>query len=133
MAAAATAILERLNTGVTLCPECLYLKQLRRDGRLMRLWLFVAVVNGPLAALLIADLRDSWASEHRARKHAGHGCMRAVPGIPGGVCGQPATARIDVWHGYEYRFQEWVCDEHTRDARVRQRGFSYRVDDRSLI
>ncbi|MDQ3940574.1 MAG: hypothetical protein M3238_04395 [Actinomycetota bacterium] len=96
----------------------------------MRMWLFIALVNGPLAALLFADLRDSWTSERRARKAFKAGrCQRKVPGIPGGTCGQPITSRIDLYQGYEYRFHQWVCDEHTRDAKLRARGFKYRVDE----
>ncbi len=94
----------------------------------MRVVLFMVLVNGPLAALLFADFRDSALSERRARKAFKAGrCQRKVAGLPGGVCGQPITARIDVYQGYEYRFHEWVCDEHQRDARLRARGFSYRV------
>lgn len=90
--------------------------------------LFIAVVNGPLAALLFADLRSSMMSERRARKAFTAGrCQRKVPGLPGGTCGQPIVSRIDVYQGYEYRFHEWVCDEHSRDAKLRARGFSYRV------
>ena len=88
----------------------------------------MVMVNGPLAALLFADFRDSMMSERRARKALADGrCQRAVPGAPGGKCGQPISSRIDVYQGYEYRFHEWVCDEHSRDARARVRGFSYRV------
>lgn len=95
---------------------------------MVRVVLFIAVVNGPLAALLFADLRSSMMSERRARKAflAGR-CQRKVPGLPGGTCGQPIASRIDVYQGYEYRFHEWVCDEHSRDAKLRARGFSYRV------
>lgn len=94
----------------------------------MRVVLFMVLVNGPLAALLFADFRDSALSERRARKAFKAGrCQRKVPGLPGGTCGHPITARVDVYQGYEYRFHEWVCDEHRRDGRLRQRGFSYRV------
>ena len=97
----------------------------------MRLWLFIVTVNGPLAALVAADLRASWFSEHRARRAFKAGrCQRKVPGLPGGVCGQPITARIDLYQGYEYRFHQWVCDEHTRDAKARERGFKCRVEGR---
>ncbi len=96
----------------------------------MRQWLFILAINGPLAALLFADFRDSFTSERQARKAFKRGrCQREVPGIPGGACGQPIVARIDLYQGYEYRFHQWVCDEHTRDAKVRARGFRYRVDD----
>ena len=96
----------------------------------MRVAFFMILVNGPLAALLFADFRDSALSERRARKAYKVGrCQRKVPGLPGGTCGQPITARIDVYQGYEYRFHEWVCDEHCRDGRLRARGFSYRVMD----
>ena len=43
--------------------------------------------------------------------------------------GQPIASRIDVYQGYEYRFHEWLCDEHARDGRARARGFSYRIVD----
>ena len=96
----------------------------------MRVVLFIVFVNGPLAALLFADLKDSMMSERRARKALASGrCQRKVPGLPGGVCGQPITSRIDIYQGYEYRFHQWVCDEHSRDARLRAKGFSYRVVD----
>ena len=96
----------------------------------MRVVLFIVIVNGPLAALMLADFHDSAMSERRARRAFKRGrCQRRVAGIPGGVCGQPIASRIDVYQGYEYRFHEWVCDEHTRDARVRRRGFSYRVTE----
>jgi hypothetical protein len=39
------------------------------------------------------------------------------------------VARIDLYQGYEYRFHQWVCDEHTRDAKARSRGFKYQVED----
>ena len=94
------------------------------------MWLFIFVINGPLAALLFFDFRDSFTSERRARKAFKKGrCQRAVRGVPGGICGQPIVARIDLYQGYEYRFHQWVCDEHTRDAKVRERGFRYRVED----
>ena len=94
----------------------------------MRVVLFMLFVNGPLAALLFADFSDSAMSERRARRGFKAGrCMRKVPGLPGGQCGQPIVSRIDVYQGYEYRFHEWVCDEHSRDAKLRARGFSYRV------
>ena len=101
----------------------------------MRVVLFMAIVNGPLAALLLADFRDSIMSERRARKAFAAGrCQRKVPGLPGGICGQPIASRIDVYQGYEYRFHQWVCDEHSRDATLRQRGFSYRVaEERSVF
>ena len=101
----------------------------------MRVVLFMAIVNGPLAALLFADFRDSIMSERRARKAFAAGrCQRKVPGLPGGICGQPIASRIDVYQGYEYRFHQWVCDEHSRDATLRQRGFSYRVaEERSVF
>lgn len=93
-------------------------------------WLFIFVINGPLAALLFFDFRASFTSERRARKAFNRGtCQREVKGLPGGVCGQPIVARIDLYQGYEYRFHQWVCDEHTRDAKVRARGFRYRVED----
>ena len=96
--------------------------------------LFIIVVNGPLAALLFADFRDSMLSERRARKaHATGVCKRKVPGLPGGVCGQPLASRIDVFQGYEYRFHEWLCDEHARDGRARAKGFSYRVVDEEPV
>ena len=97
----------------------------------MRVVLFIAVVNGPLAALLFADFRASALSERRARKafRAGH-CQRKVQGVPGGICGQPIVSRIDVYQGYEYRFHQWVCDEHSRDATLRARGFNYRVEEK---
>ena len=96
----------------------------------MRIVLFMALINGPLAALLFADLRASALSERRARKAFRAGvCQRKVPGSPGGRCGQPIVSRIDVYQGYEYRFHQWVCDEHSRDATMRTRGFSYRVED----
>ena len=96
----------------------------------MRVVLFIVMVNGPLATLLFADLRASLMSERRARQALAAGkCQRKVPGLPGGTCGQPIASRIDVYQGYEYRFHEWVCDEHSRDARLRSRGFSYRVLD----
>ena len=98
--------------------------------RFVRVVLFIVVVNGPLAALMFADFRESAMSERRARKAFKAGvCQRKVPGIPGGRCGQPIVSRIDVYQGYEYRFHEWVCDEHSRDARLRARGFSYRVTE----
>ena len=88
----------------------------------------MVMVNGPLAALLFADFHDSFMSERRARKALANGrCQRKVHGLPGGVCGQPISSRIDLYQGYEYRFHEWVCDEHSRDANARARGFSYRV------
>lgn len=94
----------------------------------MRIALFMFLVNGPLAALLVADFSDSAMSERRARRMFKAGrCMRKVPGLPGGQCGQPIAARVDVYQGYEYRFHEWVCDEHQRDGQLRQRGFNYRV------
>ena len=97
----------------------------------MRIWLFIVMVNGPLVVLLAFDFRDSWTSEHRARKGFTAGrCQRKVPGIPGGICGQPITSRIDLYQGYEYRFHQWVCDEHTRDATARSRGFRYKVEGR---
>ncbi len=100
----------------------------------MRILLFMAVVNGPLAALLIADFSDSAMSERRARKafRAGR-CQRKVPGVPGGMCGQPIVSRIDVYQGYEYRFHQWVCDEHSRDATLRARGFNYRVEEKPAL
>lgn len=102
----------------------------RREPSLVRVVLFIAMVNGPLAALLFADFRDSLMSERRAQRALRDGrCHRKVHGLPGGVCGQPVVARIDIYQGYEYRFHEWVCDEHCRDAKIRERGFSYRVVD----
>jgi hypothetical protein len=96
----------------------------------MRMWLFIVTINGPLAALLFFDFRDSFTSERRARRAFKKGrCMRKVPGVPGGICGQPIAARIDLYQGYEYRFHQWVCEEHNRDARARARGFRYQVAD----
>ena len=103
---------------------------MRREPDPVRVVLFIAVVNGPLAALLFADFRSSFMSERRARKAYAKGyCQRKVPGIPGGICGQPIASRIDVYQGYEYRFHEWLCDEHARDGRARSKGFTYRVLD----
>ena len=101
----------------------------------MRVVLFIVVVNGPLAALLFADFRASMLSERRAQKAFKAGrCQRKVAGLPGGICGQPIVSRIDVYQGYEYRFHQWVCDEHSRDAKLRERGFSYRVaEERSAF
>lgn len=99
-----------------------------RDG--VRVVLFITIVNAPLAALLFADFRGSLMSERRARKEFAAGvCKRKVPGLPGGTCGQPITSRIDVYEGYEYRFHEWLCDDHARDGRARSKGFCYRVVD----
>jgi hypothetical protein len=99
-----------------------------------RLALFMVMVNGPLAGILLIDFRDSVLSERRARKALSKGrCQRKIPSLPGGVCGQPISARIDLLQGYEYRFHEWVCDEHTRDARLRARGFTYRVEDAAPV
>lgn len=103
---------------------------MRREREPVRVVLFIAIINGPLAALLIADFRDSILSERRARKaFAKGGCQRKVAGLPGGRCGQPIVSRVDVYQGYEYRFHEWLCDEHSRDGRARSQGFSYRVVD----
>ncbi|HET7481358.1 MAG TPA: hypothetical protein VFK89_00720 [Actinomycetota bacterium] len=99
-----------------------------------RLLLFMFMVNGPLAGVLILDAQNGFVAERRARRALAAGrCQRRVPSLPGGVCGQPIVARIDVWQGYEYRFHEWVCDEHTRDARLRARGFNYRVEDAASV
>ena len=106
---------------------------MRREPWIVRVVLFIVIVNGPLAALLIADFRDSLMSERRARKAFAAGrCRRKVPGVPGGECGQPLSARVDAYQGYEYRFHEWVCEEHARDGRVREKGFSYRVVEEEL-
>ena len=103
---------------------------MRRERIPVRVVLFIVVINGPLAALLFADFRDSIMSEHRAKKAFAAGrCQRKVSGLPGGVCGQPIASRIDVYQGYEYRFHEWLCDEHSRDGRARAKGFSYRIVD----
>jgi hypothetical protein len=107
---------------------------LRRERWFVRVVLFIIVVNGPLAALLFADFKDSMMSERRARKALAAGvCKRKVPGLPGGRCGQPVTSRIDVFQGYEYRFHEWLCDEHARDGKARSKGFSYRVVDEEPV
>jgi len=100
----------------------------------MRILLFMVAVNGPLAALLLADFSDSAMSERRARRafRAGR-CQRRVDGVPGGLCGQPIRSRIDVYQGYEYRFHQWVCEEHSRDATLRARGFSYRVEEEAAL
>ena len=104
---------------------------LRREARGVRIALFMVMVNGPLAALMFADFRASAMSERRARKAFKAGrCQRKVPGVPGGTCGQPIVSRIDVYQGYEYRFHQWVCDEHSRDATLRSRGFNYRVEEK---
>ena len=98
-------------------------ERLRRERWLVRVVLFIVVVNGPLAALLFADFRDSLMSERRARKALAAGvCKRKVPGLPGGRCGQPVTSRIDVFQGYEYRFHEWLCEEHAAMARPASEG-----------
>ncbi|MGH2808439.1 MAG: hypothetical protein ACRDKT_14320 [Actinomycetota bacterium] len=92
-------------------------------------WLFIVTINGPLAALLFFDFRASFMSERRARKAFKAGrCQRKAPGVPGGICGQPISARIDLYEGYEYRFHQWVCDEHHRDAKSRARGLLYQVE-----
>ena len=102
--------------------------------KIVRVVLFILMVNGPLAALMFADFRASAMSERRARKAFKAGvCQRTMPGLPGGTCGQPIAARIDIYQGYEYRFHEWVCEEHQRDARLRKRGFSYRVDEEPVL
>ena len=99
-----------------------------------RLTLFMVMVNGPLAGVLLLDLHGSVMSERKARKARAKGrCQRRIPSLPGGVCGQPIVARFDLLQGYVYRFHEWVCEEHTRDARLRARGFTYRVEDAAPV
>ena len=99
-----------------------------------RLALFMVMVNGPLAGVLLLDFHESVMSERKARTARAKGrCQRRIPSLPGGVCGQPIVARIDLLQGYEYRFHEWVCDEHTRDAKLRERGFTYRVEDAAPV
>ena len=95
----------------------------------MKVLLFMIVFNGPLVAVLAGDVVGSRLSLKRAQRALARGrCERRVPGIPGGICGRPIAARVDVYEGYEYRFQQWVCHEHAADAERRVLGRSCRVE-----
>ena len=95
----------------------------------MKVLLFMIVFNGPLVAVFAGDLVGARLSLRRSRRALARGhCARRVPGTPGGTCGRPIAARVDVYQGYEYRFEQWVCHEHATDAERRARGRSYRVD-----
>ncbi len=95
----------------------------------MRVWLFVTMVNGPLAAVLAWDefgARVSRAAAMRRLKKGG--CGRREHPASRSTCGMPIAARIDIFEGYEYRFHQWVCDQHARDAERRGSGRRFRVE-----
>ena len=91
--------------------------------------LFMAVCNGPVAWVLVADLLDSRNHEARAERAFSRGrCQAGSRWLPGHSCGQPIAARLDVYEGYEYRFFRWLCEEHAGQAQRRASGSSYRLD-----
>ena len=95
----------------------------------MRLWLFMILCNGPLAWVVLTDTWESATNERKAARARKKGvCQRKVAWVPGKVCGQPIAARIDVYEGYEYRFLQWLCDEHARDVERRDSARRIVVD-----
>jgi len=96
--------------------------------------LFMLLVNGPLAWIVLSDTWESATSERRAARARARGtCRRKVSWIPGRVCGQRIAARIDIYEGYEYRFLQWVCDEHARDVERRDSAQRVVVDRDALV
>ena len=95
----------------------------------MKVFLFMALVNGPLAWVLVADFLDSRNHEARAERAFAKGlCQARARWLPGHSCGQPIVARLDVYEGYEYRFFRWLCEEHAGEASRRAPGSTYRLD-----
>ena len=95
----------------------------------MKVFLFMALCNGPLAWVLVADFLDSRNHEARAERAFAQGrCQARARWLPGHSCGQPIVARLDVYEGYEYRFFKWLCEEHSGDALRRATGSTYRLD-----
>lgn len=99
----------------------------------MRVLLFMALVNGPLAWIVLSDLWESMTNERKADRARQKGtCQRKVSWIPGNVCGQPIVARMDVYEGYEFRFFQWLCHEHATDVERRDSARRIVVDREAL-
>ena len=95
---------------------------------MMRVALVMALCNGPLAAVIVADLLGGGRIEARAEKALLEDrCQAGSRWLPGSRCGQSVAARLDVFEGYEYRFFRCLCEEHATDAQRRLRGSTYRV------
>lgn len=99
----------------------------------MEVLLFMLLVNGPLAWVVLSDTYESAMSERKAVRARERGtCQRKVSWVPGRVCGQPIVARVDVYEGYEYRFLQWLCHEHATDVERRDSARRVVVDRDAL-
>jgi hypothetical protein len=93
-------------------------------------WMFVylTVVCGPTATIFGWDYVADWVITNRARRALETGrCQRPVSGSPGGICGMPIAARIDLHNGTGYRYLHWLCYDHAVDAERRATGRFFRV------
>jgi hypothetical protein len=95
----------------------------------MKVALVMALCNGPIAVVLALDiLQGSRSGKHAERALAKGVCQAGSRWLPGHRCGQPTTATLELYEGYEYRFFQCLCDEHEVEARRRMRGTAYRVN-----
>ena len=94
----------------------------------MKVALVMILCNGPIAAVLALDIFQGSRSDRHAERALAKGvCEAGSRWLPGHRCGQPASARLDLYEGYEYRYFRCLCDEHENEARRRMRGTAYRV------
>lgn len=91
--------------------------------------LFVTAMNGPLTAIVVAVFLSPWLGRRRIQKALAQGrCQKQVAGSPGGICGMPIAARMDVYEAYEYRFFQFLCYEHALDAERKARSRLYTIE-----
>lgn len=95
---------------------------------MMKIALVMALCNGPLALVIVADLVGGGRSEARAeRALLENRCQAGSRWLSGHRCGQKVVATLEVFEGYEYRFFKCLCEEHATDAQRRKRGSCYQV------
>ena len=92
----------------------------------------MAALNMPillLSLILSATWLAHWAEQRRKERGLERGiCQRKEPTVPGGICGMPLVACVELYEGDAYHFFQWVCDAHARDASRRIKGSLVRVD-----
>ena len=81
---------------------------------------YMLVVCGPVAVMLALDYYSPQTLIRAGVKIGDpRGCERPVTGIPGGFCGMPISARIELRNGSHYQHLHWLCHEHALDAERR--------------
>ncbi|MDQ3879128.1 MAG: hypothetical protein M3290_12390, partial [Actinomycetota bacterium] len=73
----------------------------------------MAALNMPvliLSLVLSATWLAQWAEQRRKQIGLERGvCQREQPSLPGGHCGMPLVACVELYEGDAYHFLQWVC------------------------